>query len=58
MKIKVLERLIQGVPSVATPVAAEGLELTNGRDIFIHENAKDFAEACIKLQKRIHLESI
>ncbi|MCB0801838.1 MAG: glycosyltransferase [Flavobacteriales bacterium] len=49
MKVKVLEGLYRGVPSVATPVAAEGLELTNGRDIFIHENAKDFAEACIKL---------
>lgn len=46
MKVKVLEGLYRGVPSVATTVAAEGLELQTGKDIFIEDNPKGFASAC------------
>ncbi len=49
MKVKVLEGLYRGVPSVATTVAGEGLELEKGKDIFIEDKPKEFADACMVL---------
>lgn len=49
MKVKVLEGLYRGVPSVVTTVAAEGLAINNGKDVFIEDDANSFAQACLKL---------
>jgi len=49
IKIKVLESLGHGVPTVVTPLAAEGLHLTDGIDTLIAGSADDFAAAVIRL---------
>ena len=40
-----------GVPVVATSIAAEGMELTNGRDVLIADTAEEFAAAMIELYR-------
>jgi glycosyltransferase involved in cell wall biosynthesis len=49
MKVKVLEGLYRGVPTVATTVAAEGLEVKNKCDIFINDEPIAFAKSCLEL---------
>lgn len=46
MKVKVLEGLYRGVPSVCTHVAAEGLEIESGKHVFIEDTTLAFAVAC------------
>jgi glycosyltransferase involved in cell wall biosynthesis len=46
---KVNQYAIYGVPSVVSPISANGLAYENGVDIFIAESADDFAENCISL---------
>lgn len=48
-KIKVLNAMAQGKAVVATPVAAEGIEVTDGENIFIAEDPKLFAQRVIDL---------
>lgn len=43
---KVNQYSLFGVPSVVTPIAAEGLVYKDGVNIFIAEKPKDFAERC------------
>ena len=47
--IKVLESLAHGVPTVATPVAARGLELEAGRHLAVAASVEEFATACAAL---------
>jgi len=49
IKGKVMEALSYGVPSVITPIAAEGTGIRNGYEALIAENPKEFAEAIYKL---------
>jgi glycosyltransferase involved in cell wall biosynthesis len=49
IKIKVLDSLAAGVPVVVTPVAAEGLHLTDGVDALVAESAEEFARAVVRL---------
>lgn len=49
MKVKVLEGLYRGVPSVSTSVGAEGLEVRSGEEILIADEAPLFAQHCIAL---------
>lgn len=49
MKVKVLEGLYRGIPTVSTSVGAEGLEVVSGESIFITDTAEDFAQHCIYL---------
>jgi O-antigen biosynthesis protein len=49
IKIKVLDTLANGVPVVLTPLAAEGLHLTNGVEALIAEGAEEFARAVVRL---------
>jgi GT2 family glycosyltransferase len=49
IKGKVAEAIEYGVPVVITSVAAEGLDLTDGADVLIADNADDFAKAIIRL---------
>jgi glycosyltransferase involved in cell wall biosynthesis len=48
-RIKILEAFAHGVPVVSTSKGAEGLDVENGVHMFIEDNARRFAEACIRL---------
>jgi glycosyltransferase involved in cell wall biosynthesis len=48
-RIKVLEAMAHGRPMVLTPEAAEGLDLTHGREAFIEETTPGFARRCVEL---------
>jgi glycosyltransferase involved in cell wall biosynthesis len=48
-RIKVLEAMARGRPMVLTPVAAEGLDLTDGRQAFIASDPARFAAGCVRL---------
>ena len=49
MKVKVLEGLYRGVPSVVTSVGAEGLEINHEQQVLIADDPKEFAKQCIRL---------
>lgn len=49
MKVKVLEGLYRGTPTVTTSVGAEGLELINGENSIIADNPKSFIDGCLTL---------
>jgi polysaccharide biosynthesis protein PslH len=46
---KVLESMMIGIPVVSTPVGVEGLQLENGKEIFITDDPTDFANCTINL---------
>jgi glycosyltransferase involved in cell wall biosynthesis len=48
-RIKVLEAMARGTPMVLTPVAAEGLDLSDGREAFIEREPARFAACCGQL---------
>ncbi|HEX4441762.1 MAG TPA: glycosyltransferase [Thermoanaerobaculia bacterium] len=48
-RLKILEAAASGVPVVATPVGAEGLELRDGAEIRLRDDAPGFAEAVASL---------
>jgi glycosyltransferase involved in cell wall biosynthesis len=48
-KLKVLEALAAGRPLVATPIAAEGIDITDGRHLLVRDDAAGFAEAVVEL---------
>jgi glycosyltransferase involved in cell wall biosynthesis len=48
-RIKILEAFAHGVPVVSTSKGAEGLDVENGVHIFIEDDPRLFAEACIRL---------
>jgi glycosyltransferase involved in cell wall biosynthesis len=52
VRMKVLEAWARGVPVVATPAAAEGLEARDGRELMLARTAGDFISAL----KRLSLE--
>lgn len=49
MKVKVLEGMYRGVPTVSTTVGAEGLEVENEKHLFINDDEYQFAQYCLKL---------
>ncbi len=49
IKGKVLAAMMVGLPTVATPVAAEGMGLTDGEDIVIGADAVAMAEGIVRL---------
>lgn len=49
VRMKILEAWARGVPVVATPEAAAGLEVESGRQLFIADDAESFARACVRL---------
>ncbi|WP_374948785.1 glycosyltransferase family 4 protein [Mucilaginibacter sp.] len=49
IRTKILSSMAQGVPVVATPLSAVGIKGTSGRELFIEDNAKDFASAISRL---------
>jgi polysaccharide biosynthesis protein PslH len=48
-RIKVLEAMARGKPLILTPIAAEGLDVTDGREAFIATDAARFAAGCVRL---------
>jgi len=50
-RYKVLEAMITGTPVVATTLAAEGLDLQNGRDVLIADTPASLANATVRLLK-------
>lgn len=51
MKVKVLEGLYRGIPTVTTSVGAEGLDVVNQKEIYVTDQAEKFAQYCIRLLK-------
>lgn len=51
MKVKVLEGLYRGTPTVSTSVGAEGLAVESGKEIMIADTAELFANHCLELLK-------
>ncbi len=49
IKIKVLDSLAHGVPVVLSPIAAEGMHLTDGTDALIRPSPEAFADGVISL---------
>ena len=49
MKVKVLEGLYRGVPTVSTSVGAEGLKVQDEKHIMIADEPDTFARKCIQL---------
>jgi glycosyltransferase involved in cell wall biosynthesis len=45
-RLKILEAASYGKPIVSTTVGAEGIELRNGREIFLRDEPTSFAAAC------------
>ena len=48
-RIKVLEAMARGKPLILTPIAAEGLDVTDGREAFIEHESAQFAARCVHL---------
>ena len=55
-RYKVLEAMITGTPVVATTLAAEGLDLQNGRDVLIADSSAGLASATVKLLRDSSLQ--
>jgi polysaccharide biosynthesis protein PslH len=50
-RIKILEAMAFQRPVVSTSIGAEGLEVTDGKDILIADEPTEFAQKCIELLK-------
>lgn len=51
MRVKIIEAMALGKPIVATSIAAEGIEYSDGKNILIADSAERFAENIIVLLK-------
>jgi glycosyltransferase involved in cell wall biosynthesis len=54
-RIKILEAAAHGRPVVATRIGAEGLEMTDGKELLMRDDPESFAEACVELLKNSEL---
>jgi glycosyltransferase involved in cell wall biosynthesis len=48
-RVKIIEAAAYGKPIVSTRMGAEGIEMQDGVEIFLRDDPKSFAEACIRL---------
>lgn len=48
-RFKILEAAAYGKPIVSTTVGAEGIELRDGKEIFLRDDAASFAEGCLRI---------
>jgi glycosyltransferase involved in cell wall biosynthesis len=48
-RVKIVEAAAHGKPVVSTTLGAEGLEMTDGLNIILRDDATSFAEACVEL---------
>lgn len=51
VKGKVNQSMAHGVPVVATSIATEGMNLTDGEDVLVADTAEAFAEAIVRLHE-------
>jgi len=56
VRIKLLEAFRAGVPVVTTPDGAAGLDLVDGRELFIAKDAADFAARVVELARSPELQ--
>lgn len=49
MRIKIVDALAQGLPIIATPIGAEGIDIENGKNGILAQNAEAFATAMLTL---------
>lgn len=49
MKVKLLNSMFRGIPNITTKVGAEGIDLKNGREIFIADDEIEFAKKTLTL---------
>lgn len=48
-RIKLIEAMAYALPSVTTTIGAEGLDVTDGVEVLIGDQATDFAAQCVRL---------
>jgi len=48
-RIKILEAMVAGVPVIATPLAAEGLDLVDGQDVLFSGTEQGLADLAVEL---------
>jgi len=51
MKVKVLDGLYRGLPTVTTSIGAEGLEIVHEKEVMVADEAVGFADSCAKLMQ-------
>jgi polysaccharide biosynthesis protein PslH len=49
MRVKILNALAMGLPTVSTTVGAEGIDVTDGENILLADTAQEFAAATLRL---------
>ena len=49
MRVKIVDAWLWGLPIVSTPIGAEGIEIRDGENILIAEDARAFAQATLSL---------
>ena len=49
MRVKILDAWLWGLPIVSTPIGAEGIELREGENIVLAEDAPAFADAVTRV---------
>lgn len=54
-RLKILEAMAMKKPIVSTSIGAEGLEVTNHRDILLADTPEDFCNLCIKVLRNHQL---
>jgi len=55
MRVKIAEALCLGVPVVTTSIGAEGLDVTDGRELFLADHAEGFAQKIATLLAHPHI---
>ncbi len=54
-RVKIIEAAAYGKPIVSTSLGAEGLDMRDGQELMLRNDAESFAEACLQLLKDISL---
>ncbi|PWB62048.1 MAG: hypothetical protein C3F14_10610 [Deltaproteobacteria bacterium] len=57
-RIKILEAGMVGRPVLATPMGANGLDVTDGKDLFLFTDGSTFLESCNRLNDRNVYDSV
>jgi glycosyltransferase involved in cell wall biosynthesis len=57
-RIKILEAAMAGRPVLATPMGANGLDVIDGKDLFLFTDKKTFMESCDKLNDKEVYDSV
>lgn len=58
MRMKILESVNNSIPFVSTTVGAEGMEFSDGKNCFIKDTPKEFAESILRLWNNEDLQRV